>query len=65
MKACIGTNGFGRMGRLGLPAGWYIQTQGLEGCLWWSTGFVLMAGLFSFGLPEVRAEADEQSLSRV
>jgi len=32
-------------------SGWAYQTQGLEGCLWWSTGFVLMAALLSFGLP--------------
>jgi predicted MFS family arabinose efflux permease len=39
-------------------SGWVYQTQGLEGCLWWSTGFVLIAGLLSFGLPEVRVEAE-------
>lgn len=36
-------------------SGWAYQTQGLEGCLWWSSGFVLMAALLSFGLPEVKA----------
>lgn len=37
-------------------SGWAYQTQGLEACLWWSTAFVLMAALLSFGLPEVRKE---------
>ena len=34
-------------------SGWVYQTQGLEGCLWWSSAFVLTAALLSFGLPEV------------
>ncbi len=34
-------------------SGWAYQTQGLEGCLWWSTGFVLAAALLSSGLPEL------------
>ena len=34
-------------------SGWVYQTQGLEGCLWWSTGFVLAAALISFALPQV------------
>jgi hypothetical protein len=29
------------------------QTQGLEGCLWWSAGFVVAAFLLSLRLPEV------------
>ncbi len=33
-------------------SGWLYQTQGLEGCLYWSTGFILMATLLSFTLPE-------------
>jgi predicted MFS family arabinose efflux permease len=33
-------------------SGWIYQTQGLEGCLWWSSAFVLFAALLSFGLPE-------------
>jgi predicted MFS family arabinose efflux permease len=37
-------------------SGWAYQTQGLEGCLWWSTGFVLAAALISFKLPKVEAE---------
>jgi predicted MFS family arabinose efflux permease len=36
-------------------SGWVYQTQGLEGCLWWSTAFVLAAALISFKLPEVPA----------
>jgi hypothetical protein len=34
-------------------SGWAYQTSGLEGCLWWSTGFVLAAALLSFRLPEL------------
>jgi len=34
-------------------SGWAYQTQGLEGCLWWSAGFVMMAALLSFALPEL------------
>ncbi|MDJ0955763.1 MAG: organoarsenical effux MFS transporter ArsJ [Arenicellales bacterium] len=37
-------------------SGWAYQTYGLEGCLWWSTAFVLTAGLLSFRLPEVSSE---------
>ena len=36
-------------------SGWAYQTQGLEGCLWWSTGFVVAAWLLSFGLPRSTA----------
>jgi len=32
-------------------SGWIYQTQGLEGCLWWSTAFVFVAGLLSLRLP--------------
>ena len=32
-------------------SGLIYQTQGLTGCLWWSTGFVIMAGLLSMKLP--------------
>ena len=38
-------------------SGWVYQTQGLEGCLWWSTAFVLAAALISFKLPKVPTEA--------
>ena len=34
-------------------SGLIYQTQGLEGCLWWSTAFVLAALLLSSKLPEV------------
>ncbi|MES9834035.1 MAG: organoarsenical effux MFS transporter ArsJ [Candidatus Thiodiazotropha sp. DIVDIV] len=37
-------------------SGLIYQTQGLEGCLWWSAGLVLMAAVLSFGLPEVKSE---------
>ena len=36
-------------------SGLVYQTQGLEGCLWWSTGFVLAALVLSLRLPEVPA----------
>ena len=42
-------------------SGWIYQTRGLEGCLWWSAGFVLMAGLLSLALPGTRTGADETS----
>jgi predicted MFS family arabinose efflux permease len=32
-------------------SGWIYQTQGLVGCLWWSTAFVLIAALLSLRLP--------------
>ncbi len=35
-------------------SGIVYQSHGLEGCLWWSTGFVLAAALLSFALPAVR-----------
>ncbi|MCF7991235.1 MAG: organoarsenical effux MFS transporter ArsJ [Thiohalocapsa sp.] len=34
-------------------SGLIYQLQGLEGCLWWSTGFVLAAALLSLWLPRV------------
>ena len=34
-----------------LLSGLVYQAQGLEGCLWWSAGFLLAAGLLSFRLP--------------
>jgi predicted MFS family arabinose efflux permease len=36
-------------------SGLVYQTQGLEGCLWWSAGFVLAAWVLSWRLPEVGA----------
>jgi predicted MFS family arabinose efflux permease len=35
-------------------SGIVYQSHGLEGCLWWSTGFVLAAALLSFALPAVK-----------
>ena len=43
-------------------SGWAYQVSGLEGCLWWSTAFVLAAALLSFGLPEVPAEKAEHAV---
>jgi len=37
-------------------SGWIYQTQGLIGCLWWSAGFLLIAGLLSLGLKRNLAE---------
>ncbi|MEW8220767.1 MAG: organoarsenical effux MFS transporter ArsJ [Candidatus Thiodiazotropha taylori] len=34
-------------------SGLIYQTYGLQGCLWWSALFVVLAALLSFGLPEV------------
>ncbi len=34
-------------------SGLVYQNQGLEGCLWWSTGFVLAAFVLSLRLPDV------------
>ncbi len=39
-------------------SGWIYQTQGLEGCLWWSTGFVVAAAVLSLALPEVTDTAN-------
>lgn len=36
-------------------SGWAYQTQGLDGCLWWSAGFLVVAVLLSIPLPEIRA----------
>ncbi|MDJ0805877.1 MAG: organoarsenical effux MFS transporter ArsJ [Gammaproteobacteria bacterium] len=43
-------------------SGWVYQTQGLEGCLWWSAGFVLIAALLSFRLPEISAERSGKAI---
>ncbi|MCG8028902.1 MAG: organoarsenical effux MFS transporter ArsJ [Candidatus Thiodiazotropha taylori] len=37
-------------------SGLIYQTYGLQGCLWWSALFVVLAALLSFGLPEVGAD---------
>ena len=41
-------------------SGWLYQTHGLEGCLWWSSGFVLMAFFLSFGLPEIASHKEKE-----
>ncbi|MEL0586348.1 MAG: organoarsenical effux MFS transporter ArsJ [Candidatus Thiodiazotropha sp. (ex. Lucinoma kazani)] len=38
-------------------SGLIYQLYGLAGCLWWSAGFVLLAAVLSFGLPELQKEA--------
>jgi predicted MFS family arabinose efflux permease len=38
-------------------SGWVYQTQGLVGCLWWSTAFVLLAALLSLRLPSAKTLA--------
>lgn len=40
-------------------SGWAYQSQELEGCLWWSAGFVLLASVLSFKLPEVSTDQKE------
>lgn len=35
-------------------SGWAYQTQGLAGCLWWSSAFLLAATVLSFKLPAER-----------
>ena len=42
------------MGRLigTVLSGWVYQKWGLEACLWWSAGFVLMTTVISIGLPK-------------
>jgi predicted MFS family arabinose efflux permease len=42
-------------------SGWVYQQHGLEGCLWWSAGFVLAAALLSTGLPAVRTATESAS----
>jgi MFS family permease len=37
-------------------SGLIYQLHGLIGCLWFSAGFVILAAVFSFGLPEIRRE---------
>ena len=39
-------------------SGWVYQTQGLTGCLWWSTAFVLAAAVLSFKLPAVEPQVE-------
>ncbi len=46
-------------------SGWAYQTQGLEGCLWWSSAFVLAAALLSFGLPEIKSHTEARSANGV
>ncbi|TNF54468.1 MAG: MFS transporter [Burkholderiales bacterium] len=43
-------------------SGWVYQTQGLEGCLWWSAGFVLVAALLSLKLPPVATGGKEPAI---
>lgn len=37
-----------------LLSGLIYQSYGLQGCLWWSVGFVLIAAVISTGLPSVK-----------
>jgi hypothetical protein len=48
-----------------LLSGLVYQTQGLEGCLWWSAGFVIAAYLLSLKLPEVSAAPAKAASARV
>ena len=42
-------------------SGLVYQTRGLEGCLWWSAGFVLAAAALSIKLPEVSSDKPSTS----
>ena len=42
-------------------SGWAYQTQGLVGCLWWSTAFVALAALISLALPALDCSASDES----
>ena len=44
-------------------SGWVYQMHGLEGCLWWSSAFLLVTAVLSFNLPPVggRAETAEST----
>jgi len=42
-------------------SGWVYQTQGLQGCLWWSFAFVLITAMISFRLPALAEHKTEQS----
>ena len=44
-------------------SGLVYQTQGIEGCLWWSAGFVLVAVVLSARLPAVRAAVTQKKAS--
>ena len=35
-------------------SGWAYQSYGLQGCLWWSTIFILLAAVLSLKLPEIK-----------
>ena len=41
-------------------SGWVYQTQGLSGCLWWSTEFLLAAAILYFKLPEVEPQINDE-----
>lgn len=41
---------------------WAYQSQGLEGCLCWSTGSVLLAAVLSFKQPEVSTDENEAAV---
>lgn len=43
-------------------SGLVYQLDGLAGCLWWSAGFVLVAALLSFGLPETKQKVAARQL---
>jgi predicted MFS family arabinose efflux permease len=46
-------------------SGWVYQTQGLVGCLWWSTAFVLATAVLSFKLPALEAQPGGEGAVRV
>lgn len=42
-------------------SGLVYQAHGLEGCLWWSAGFVILTALISFKLPEPASQRQEEA----
>lgn len=45
-------------------SGWLYQHYGLEGCLWWSSGFVLASALLAFKLPILHLTTESQRAQR-
>lgn len=45
-------------------SGWIYQEWGLEACLWWSTGFVLITTIISLGLPVQKQALSSENSNR-
>ena len=44
-------------------SGWVYQTRGLEGCLWWSGGLLVMAAVLSLFLPGGQGKNQRESVT--